>query len=136
MPRREERPEEWFNRFDEMFDGANRVAQLGLGVIFQAWMLFSLLQLSLKQWCKMLKDLQHRLPRDRAEHVELQQITLREETLEGSISDLRSNARNVLGSDGGRGDGSYLSSDGCAEPRPFQRSEGWQVQWGEVLPLP
>lgn len=54
VPGREERPEEWFNRFDEMLDEANRVAHLGLSIAFQSWMLLSLLQLSLKKSSELL----------------------------------------------------------------------------------
>ena len=73
VPRMGERPEEWFSRFDRMLDEANRVSESGLSVAFRSWMPLSLLQFSPKRWSQILKDLQHRLPRTRAESVELQQ---------------------------------------------------------------
>ena len=42
VPRRSERPEEWFMRFDTMFEEAHRVAELELSITFQSWMLLSL----------------------------------------------------------------------------------------------
>lgn len=116
MPRQDERPEEWLNRFDELFNGANRVGHLGLSVTFQSWMLFRFFQLFPKKWFELFKGLQHRSPQNRAEHSELQQAIIREKMFEGSIFDLRSiHARNVIGSYGG----SYFISGEGVEPRPL-----------------
>ena len=103
VPKRSERPEEWFLRFDDMLAEANRVANLELSITFQSCILLSLLQLPAKKWSELLKDMHHRLPRIRAEYVELQQTILRETVLANSIFDLRSHARNVVGASGGRG---------------------------------
>lgn len=115
-PRRNERPEEWFTRFDNMFEDANRLAHLGLSITFQSWMLFSLLQLPAKKWSELLKGIHHGLPQTRAEYVDLQQAILREKMLEDSIFDLRGLARNVVGAGGQR---SYFSHDDAAEHRPL-----------------
>ena len=77
MPGLSGRPEEWFTRFNDMLDEANRVARFDFSVTFQRWMLLSLLQLPAKKWSELPKKLQHRFLRDRAEHVELQQAILR-----------------------------------------------------------
>lgn len=52
------------------------------------------------------------------EHTALQQTSLREKTLEGSIFDLRQFAHNVPGSRSGGGGGRYFIEE-CAEPRPL-----------------
>ena len=123
MPRRDERPEEWLGRLDEMLGEANGVARLGLSITFQSWMLLSLLQLIPKKWAELLKGLHHRLPANRVEHLDLQQAILREKVLENSIFDFSSHARNVAGASGSRG-GSYFSSDDLAEPRPLHMCLG------------
>lgn len=114
MPRRGERPEEWFIRFDDMLEEANRVARLELSVMFQSWVLTSLLQLLAKKLSELQKDMHHRLPRDRREYVELQQAMLREKVLENNTLDLRTHARNVVGASG---QCSYFTHDDVAEPR-------------------
>ena len=65
----------------------------------------------------LLKDINHRLPRTRREHVALQQSILREKVLENSIFDLRTHARNVVGANSGLG--SYFSCVDGVEPRPL-----------------
>ena len=98
-----------------MLEQANRVSELGLSVTFQSWMLLSLLQFPPppNKWAELLKDLGHRLPRIRVEHVNLQRAILRERALEGSALDLRQGARNIFGS------WSYFSVDDASEPRPL-----------------
>ena len=88
-PRRDERPDVWFQRFDSMLEVANRVVGLGLNVTLQSWMLLGLLQLTPRKWSDLLKELGHRLPREHHEHVRLQQGILRERVLENSVFDPR-----------------------------------------------
>ena len=88
-PRRGERPEVWFQRFDPMLEEADHVVVFGLGVTFQFLMVLSFLQFSPRKWACLLTDLGHRLPRDRQEHVTLQRAILRERILEGSACDVR-----------------------------------------------
>ena len=75
-------------------------SHLELSVTFQSWMPLSLLQLPAKKLSELLKDLHRRLPRNRAEHLELQQASLWEKMLGNSTFDLRSHARNVVGASG------------------------------------
>ena len=88
-PRRDERPEVWFQRFDSMLEEANQTAGLGLNITFQSWMLLSLLQLTPRKWSDLLKELGHRLPNSREEYVRLQEDILREKVLENSVFNLR-----------------------------------------------
>ena len=111
-PRREERPEEWFQRFDTMLDEANRISNLGLSVTFQSWMLLSLLQLPPRKWSDLLQDLGHTLPVDRDEYIALQAAILRERTFESSAVEIRGQARNIPG-----GSGRCFTAEE-AEPRP------------------
>lgn len=88
-PRRDERPEVWFQRFDSMLDDANQTAGLSLNITFQSWMLLFLLQLTPRKWSDLLKVIGHRLPNSMAEYVKLQQDMLREKVLENSVFNLR-----------------------------------------------
>lgn len=97
VPRRDERPEVWFQRFDMLLEQASQASDLGLPVTFQSWMLLSLPHLPSKKWFELLNVLHYGLPRERHEYIELQQTILRECVLEGSVLDLRQGARNVLG---------------------------------------
>ena len=117
VPRRSERPGEWFLRFDNMLGEANRVAELELSITFRSWMLPSLLPLPTKKWSELLKDMQHGLLRTRREYIDLQPNIIREKVLENSIFDLRGHARNVVGADRGRG--AYFSETESVEPRPL-----------------
>ena len=88
-PRRDERPEVWFQRFASMLEDANRVANLGLNATFQSWMMLSLLQLTPGKWSDLLKGFGHKLPRERHEYETLEQNILRERIFENNVFDLR-----------------------------------------------
>lgn len=111
-PRKDERCEVWFQRFDDQFEVANRVVGLGLNVTFQSWMVVSLLGLSLRKWSDLLKDLGHRLPANRAEDRSMQGAILRECILEDSVFNLRGQARLPNG-----GRASFLVEED--DPRPL-----------------
>lgn len=69
-----------------MFGHADRVSNLGLPVTFQSWRLLSLLRVFLRKRAGLLKDFDHRLPRVRAAHVNLQRAIPRKKTLGGLCS--------------------------------------------------
>ena len=114
-PRRDERCEVWFQRFDDQLEEANRVAGLGLNITFQSWMLLPLLGLSPKKWFDFLKDFNHRLLNNRAEYQAMHGAIFRENILEDSVFSLRGQAR-LPSESGGRH--SYMVEDDC-EPRPL-----------------
>ena len=97
-PRRGERP--WFQRFGSMLEEANQVAGPSLNHTFQSYMLLSLLQFSPRKWADLLKYLGRRLPRTRAESVDLQRGLLRDRILEGSVFELRRGIHSMPGSGG------------------------------------
>ena len=62
-PRREERPEVWFQRFDDQLEEANRIPGFGHNITFQHWMFLSLLGLGPPKWFELLWELSdHILP--------------------------------------------------------------------------
>lgn len=98
IPRRGERPEVWFQRFDITLETANRVFGLEFSITFPSWMLFSLFQLSFERWAGLLKDMGHALPNTREQYVGLRRAMFRDRALEGSSFDFRQGARGVFGS--------------------------------------
>ena len=72
-------------RFDTLLDRANRIAELGISYPFRTWMLLSLLRLSPKKWAEYLKDMGHRFPRALAEYTALQQLIVREKSIEINV---------------------------------------------------
>ena len=100
-----------------MMDEANVVAEFVINQTYQSWMRLSLLQFAPRRWADLLKDVGHRLPTTRAEHVNLQRARFRERIFEGSVFDLRGGGRRVLGGVGGRHlvdeDAEFMPSSMC-----------------------
>ena len=69
-------------RFNTMLHKADSIAELQISWPFKSWMLLSLLRLPSRKWTELLKEMNHHFPRNEEQYQELQQMILREKTLE------------------------------------------------------
>ena len=99
-----------FLRFDTVLDKANTLAELGISYPFRSWMILSLLRLAPKKWADYLKEMGHKFPRDAEQYRAMQDLIVREKTLETRVGTL-----GVV--TGGRASGTYL-----CEPHGSQAS--------------
>ena len=99
-PRQGETVQIIFLRFDTMLDKANQLCELNISFAFRTWMIMALLRLPPRKWVELLKDMQHRFPRNHEEYKSLQNTIVREKSLEyqvGALSRGGSGATGVTG---------------------------------------
>ena len=114
-PLQQETTQMVFLRFDTMLDRANRLADLAISYPFRSWMLLSLLRLPAKKWAEYLKDMGHKFPRDGDQYRTMQELIVREKTLEVQVGSLGAVSTPAHGG----GSGAFVIS----EPSGLQMNE-------------
>eukprot|EP00971_Amphidinium_carterae_P030245 595107-Amphidinium_carterae.1 len=72
-------------RLDRLLTRANQVADLHISWAFRAWLMMSVLRLPPRKWSQFLDRCNNRIPRTEQEYRQLEELILREHTLEETL---------------------------------------------------
>eukprot|EP00971_Amphidinium_carterae_P349761 6491208-Amphidinium_carterae.2 len=113
-PRHGETIQSMFLRLDRLLTKANQVADLHISWAFRSWLMMSMLRLPARKWSQFLDRCGNRFPRTEAEYRQLEDLIVREHTLEDTLYQM-SSVRSSLTRPADHWDGQRYFMDGTDE---------------------